>query len=58
MNRRGIKLRADALNPCKRPERATVRRTGPCFTISERGLKVLFRKGSEALACAVRATWA
>ena len=42
----------------KRPERATVRRTGPFFIISERALKARARKGSGALACAVRATWA
>ena len=44
--------------PCKRPERATVRRTSLCAIIDEQALKASAPKGSGVLACAVRATWA
>ena len=50
--------RAPSIKPCRQPGRETLKRIGPFCTISEWGLKARFRKGSEVLACAVRATWA
>ena len=59
MKRRAIKLRADA--PYHALQAARTRGSQadwPLPIISERALKAPSRKGFEALACAVRATWA
>ena len=59
MKRRAIKLRADAPYHALQAARARdSQATGLCCTISGLALKAPSRKGSGALACAVRATWA
>lgn len=59
MKGRAIKLRADAPYHALQAARARDSQADwPFFIISERALKARSRKGSEALVCAVRATWA